>query len=150
MLGKKVLAGIGVILVVVFSGYYYFTFAKGEELSIASFEKEVMDEDISNYVSIYIQGYGITGNEVWVRGTVNYTGPPDSHLAGSQANIGMAIRESGDKNLDVDVYYTSGELIFSGVNPPMDTDSETVPHLGGLETSYPSSFDFFLSCSYNR
>lgn len=140
------------VLVVVALGYVL-TMQGGqeeqEELTIASFEKEV-SENLSGILSLYVEDYGITGNTFWVKGTVNWVGQPD--YSGSGASISMGIWwYPGEKSVNVSVDLHSG--LFVRVYPTgtkYDSDSLSVPTLGGSETLYPQSYNFSLFCSYSE
>lgn len=124
---------------------YFYVFNEEKEIKVVSFEKEV-DENLSVYLSLNVENYRVENDKVLTEGTVEFVGPSDAFGIGKNCRVLMTINDLGDRTVKVEIHLIAGKLEME--ESPTDFDSKTVPILGGEETSYPSSFDFLLSCSY--
>ena len=135
-----------VLIVIAFAvGYWIGLFSSpkpkqnnSRQLTIASFEKEVMGE-LSSYLNLVIDNYWVEGNKVRCTGTVNWLG---GEYAVSDTAVCMFIKENKTNSVDVKVdVYGGGLLLPTGT---IDSDSVEIPTLG-IDVF---SFDFSLTCTY--
>ncbi|GAI35287.1 unnamed protein product [marine sediment metagenome] len=137
----------GILTSLVALGYFFVT--RGEEnLSIATFNVDdiyYVDVEGENTpaLSLYIDDYGVTGNTVWVNGTVNYIARSDYHATG--ANVGMAIKRHASSSVEVEVFLWGGILVWGSTT--IADDTVNLPTLGGTQTLYPQLFNFQLSAT---
>jgi hypothetical protein len=150
---KWVIVGLIAVVIASFAlGYSLSYFFKAKEevgtsekptekpLTIASFEKEILDGDVAQYLNLVIDGYGVVDNTVWCKGTLSYIGPEAGKVEG--AKVAMYITGAGEKSVNVRVVVYGGLLLLpSGT---IDSDSVSAPTLGGEM----KSFSFSLSCNY--
>jgi len=143
---KWVAVGILIGVFVVFAlGYFMdFFFVTRKELTIASFEKEVPD-DISPYLSLYIEDYGVTDETIWCKGSVTYIGPEGKYASGF--SVFMGIMRAGANSVNIKVMLYGGGLILPK-GKYISYDCVDVPDLGAESSPYPNSFEFSLSCTY--
>lgn len=147
---NKIIVVTVAIAVIVVAGILSYFLTKGDgELTIVSFDMEdiyyaEMDGENIPILSLYIDDYGVTGNEVWIKGTVNWVGPADRYTS-KGAEVSMSIKRCSSSSVNVEVFTWSGLLIWG--KETIANDTIDLPQMGGAQTLYVQSFDFRLSAN---
>ena len=112
------------------------------ELQITSLDVDDTFPSDAPYLSLRINDYGVTGNTIWVNGTVNWIGSVDQRTPNT-LYVSMYVYPkvgSPSKSVHVWMWKYMTVLLKDSIE-----DTVEIPILGGKATGYPQSFNFLLS-----
>ena len=135
----RLVSGIVVIICII---SFYFLMKEATELQITSLDVDDTFPSDAPYLSLRINDYGVTGNTIWVNGTVNWIGSVDQRTPNT-LYVSMYVYPkvgSPSKSVHVWMWKYMTVLLKDSIE-----DTVEIPILGGKATPYPQSFNFLLS-----